>query len=190
MHNDRGPISTRFVRLSLRATVTPISGGNPPGKSGDREKSLSSRIGGSPFRFHARTSRWWDAGYETERDRERESFSLVAVTAMFQRISMLRGARSLPCVIDVTARRSFLSFASTVFPLPSPVPIPSTENIRRDDESTNTYIQSLSSQTRDLLLSLLPRGRFFFCKSFQRFFRYAYDGGRSNEARRDERKTS
>lgn len=173
-----------------RATVTPISGGNPPGKSGDREKSLSSRIGGSPFRFHARTSRWWDAGYETERDRERESFSLVAVTAMFQRISTLRGARSLPCVIDVTARRSFLSFASTVFPLPSPVPIPSTENIRRDDESTNTYIQSLSSQTRDLLLSLLPRGRFFFCKSFQRFFRYAYDGGRSNEARRDERKTS
>lgn len=115
MHNDRGPISTRFVRLSLRATVTPISGGNPPGKSGDREKSLSSRIGGSPFRFHARTSHWWDAGYETERDRERESFSLVAVTAMFQRISTLRGARSLPCVIDVTARRSFLSFASTVF---------------------------------------------------------------------------
>lgn len=49
----------------------------------------------------------------TERERERVagkklpsvSFSLVAVTAMFQRISTLRGARKpAPRVIDVTAR--------------------------------------------------------------------------------------
>lgn len=93
------------------------------------------------------------------------SFSLVAVTAMFQRISTLRGARKpAPRVIDVTARLfAFLLRFTDVFSF-------LLSNIVFHHECANRRITVSSLNSIHIFITVAQSGASSFFKRCQRFF--------------------